>query len=124
MLAISLLAVGLPAATQTPSQKVPAINGVVTSYVSDHHVPGLSVAVIDRGHVIFTQGYGLADIENNVAATADTLYRIASLSKSVTATATIKLVEAGKTGARRPHPDLQLAIREGRDFEHQLTSWL
>jgi serine beta-lactamase-like protein LACTB len=93
---ILLLAVGLPAATQTPSQKVPAINGVVSSYVSDHHVAGLSVAVIDRGHVIFTQGYGLADVENSVAATADTVYRIASLSKSVTATAAMKLVEAGE----------------------------
>jgi serine beta-lactamase-like protein LACTB len=96
MLAILLLAVGPPVATQTASQKVPAINGLVTSYVSDHHVPGLSVAVIDQGHVILTQGYGLADVENNVAATTDTIYRIASLSKSITATAAMKLVEAGK----------------------------
>jgi CubicO group peptidase (beta-lactamase class C family) len=77
-------------------QQSPAINGLVTSYVSDHHVPGLSVAVIDLGHVIFTQGYGFADIENGVPATADTVYRIASISKSITATAAMKLVEAGK----------------------------
>ncbi|MFY9530670.1 MAG: serine hydrolase domain-containing protein [Candidatus Acidiferrales bacterium] len=72
MLAILLLAVGPPASTQTASQKAPAINGLVTSYVSNHHVPGLSVAVIDQGHIILTQGYGLADVENNVAATSDT----------------------------------------------------
>src|SRR5581483_6627866 len=66
MLAILLLAVGPPAATQTASQQATAINGLVTSYVSDHRVPGLSVAVIDGGRVILIQGYGLADVENNV----------------------------------------------------------
>jgi D-alanyl-D-alanine carboxypeptidase len=54
------------------SQEAGAVNGLVTSYVSSHHVPGLSVAVIERGHVILTQGYGFADVENGVPATADT----------------------------------------------------
>lgn len=102
MLAILLLAVGPPAATQTASQQAPAINGLVTSYVSDHHVPGLSVAVIDRGRVILTQGYGLADVENSVPTTADTVYRIASISKSITATAAMKLVETGKLDLDAP----------------------
>lgn len=102
MLAVLLLAVCPQAFTQTASQQAPAINRLVTSYVSDHHVPGLSVAVIDRGHVILTQGYGLADVENNVAATGDTVYRIASLSKSITATAAMRLVEAGKLDLDAP----------------------
>src|SRR6266849_3158370 len=74
--AVVLFAVGLPAVSQTVSQQVPAIDGLVTSYVSGHHVPGLSVAVVDRGRVILTQGYGIADVENSVPATADTVYRI------------------------------------------------
>ena len=101
MLAVLLLAAG-PVATQTAPQQAPAINGLVTSYVSDHHVPGLSVAVIDRGRVILTQGYGLADVENTVPATADTVYRIASISKSITATAAMKLVAAGKLDLDAP----------------------
>jgi CubicO group peptidase (beta-lactamase class C family) len=96
MLAVILVAIGPPAGAQTASQQAPAINRLVTSYVSDHHVPGLSVAVVDRGRVILIQGYGLADVENSVPATADTVYRIASISKSITATAAMKLVEAGK----------------------------
>lgn len=102
VLAVLLLAVCPQASTQTASQNAPAINVLITSYVSDHHVPGLSLAVIDRGHVILTQGYGLADVENSVAATADTVYRIASLSKSITATAAMKLVEAGKLDLDAP----------------------
>lgn len=110
MLAVLVLAGGPPVATQTTSQQAVAINSLVTSYVSDHHVPGLSVAVIDRGHVILTQGYGLADVENSVPATADTVFRVASISKSITATAAMKLVEAGKldldVSIQRYCPDL------------------
>ncbi|MGC2183279.1 MAG: serine hydrolase domain-containing protein [Terriglobales bacterium] len=102
MLAVLLLAACRQASTQTASQHALAINSLITSYVSNHHVPGLSVAVVDRGQVILTQGYGLADVENNVASTADTVYRIASLSKSITATATMKLVDAGKLDLDAP----------------------
>jgi serine beta-lactamase-like protein LACTB len=102
MLAVILVAIGPPAGAQTASQQAPAINRLVTSYVSDHHVPGLSVAVVDRGRVILIQGYGLADVENSVPATADTVYRIASISKSITATAAMKLVKAGKLDLDAP----------------------
>jgi serine beta-lactamase-like protein LACTB, mitochondrial len=102
LLTIAVFAVGLPAVSQTESQQATAIDRLVTSYVSNHHVPGLSVAVIDRGRVILTQGYGLADVENNVPATADTVYRIASISKSITATGALKLVETGKLDLDAP----------------------
>ena len=102
MLAVLLLTVGSLAAAQEASQKAPAINELVNSYVSVHRVPGLSLAVIDRGHVILTQGYGFAGVENSVTATADTVYRIASISKSITATAAMKLVETGKLDLDAP----------------------
>ena len=50
----------------------------------------------------FIQGYGLADVENSVPATADTVYRIASISKSITSTGAMKLVEAGKLDLDAP----------------------
>jgi CubicO group peptidase (beta-lactamase class C family) len=78
------------------------VDTLITSYASEHHVPGLSVAIVQQGRVVMTQGYGLADIENKVPATADTVYRIASLSKSVTATAAMKLVEMGKIDLDAP----------------------
>ena len=111
MLAIVLLAVSPPAAMQTVSQ-ASAISGLVTSYVSDHQVPGLSLAVIDRGRVILTQGYGLADVENSVPATADTVYRIASISKSITATAAMKLVEAGRLDLDGSHSEILSRLSE------------
>lgn len=79
-----------------------AIGTLVNSYISQHHVPGLSIAVIERGRVILAQGYGLTDVENNVPASADTIYRIASISKPITATAAMKLVETGKLNLDAP----------------------
>jgi len=102
MLTVILLAVAPQAVSQIAPQQAQAINGLLSSYVSDHHVPGLSVAVVDGGRVLLTQGYGFADVENSVPATADTVYRIASISKPVTATAAMKLVEAGKLDLDAP----------------------
>ncbi len=87
---------------KSPLTVAQSIDRLMASYVSEHRVPGLSLAVSDRGRVVFTQGYGFADVENSVPASADTVYRIASISKSVTATAAMKLVESGKLDLDTP----------------------
>lgn len=47
-----------------PAQK--AIDELITSYASTHHVPALSVAVVDNGQLLSAKGYGIADVENDV----------------------------------------------------------
>ncbi len=49
-------------------------------------IPGLSIAVARGGKLLLTKGYALAHVERSVPATADTAYRIASITKSSTAT--------------------------------------
>lgn len=90
------------AIAQLTSSQTKAVDTLIASYASEHHVPGLSIAVVQNGHVVMTEGYGLADVENNVKAGADTVYRIASLSKSITASAVMKLVESGKIDMDAP----------------------
>lgn len=58
-------------------------------------IPGLSVGVSYRGRLVYAAGFGFADVENGVAATAQTCYRIASNSKTFTAVAAMQLVERG-----------------------------
>jgi serine beta-lactamase-like protein LACTB len=58
--------------------------------------PGMSVAVAVEDRLAWAQGFGLADIENSVPARADTVYRIASISKPIAATAVMQLVERGR----------------------------
>lgn len=58
--------------------------------------PGAAVAVGHNGKIVFQKGYGLADIEHHIPVTADTKFRIGSISKQFTAVAILKLQEQGK----------------------------
>lgn len=57
--------------------------------------PGLGVAMVRKDRTLFAAGYGLADVKNRVAVTADSAFHMASVSKLVTATAMMQLLEAG-----------------------------
>jgi len=99
---LSLFLFTLPFQLTSQNSLQSKLDALLTSYISSHHIPGLSVAVIDHSQVLITRAYGLADVENNVPATPDTIFRIASLSKPITATATLKLVAAGKLDLDAP----------------------
>jgi CubicO group peptidase (beta-lactamase class C family) len=58
-------------------------------------IPGLSAAVVAGGRVLWEAGYGFADVEARVAATPDTPYRIASLTKTFTSSLLMQCVETG-----------------------------
>lgn len=58
--------------------------------------PGLSIAVVLDDRIAWSSGFGLADVENEVPARANTVYRIASISKPIAATAVMQLVERGR----------------------------
>jgi CubicO group peptidase (beta-lactamase class C family) len=61
-----------------------------------HRVPGIQAAVYAGGEVAFSAAYGLADVENDVPLTEQHLFRIASHSKTFTATAIFQLAEQGR----------------------------
>ena len=60
------------------------------------HVPGISIVVIKDQKIIKSMGYGLANVELNVAATPETVYKIGSVSKQFIATGILLLVQDGK----------------------------
>ena len=57
------------------------------------HKPSISASIIKNDKVVFAKGYGLYDIEKNKIAQSDTIYLSASISKTVTATALMQLIE-------------------------------
>ncbi len=67
--------------------------------------PGLSAAVIHDQEVVWSKGFGYADVENGIAATHDTIYRVASISKLFTSTALMQLKEKGKLNLFDPVRD-------------------
>jgi CubicO group peptidase (beta-lactamase class C family) len=72
------------------------IDSVVDLFMKNHHVPGISVAVVKRADTVVFKGYGFADLENQVPATPLTVYRIGSITKQFTAAGIMRLVEQGK----------------------------
>jgi CubicO group peptidase (beta-lactamase class C family) len=68
----------------------------ITVEMTRGHIPGLAAAIVRRGEIIWIGTYGLADVEAGRPVTRDTLFMLASMSKAVTATAVMQLVEAGK----------------------------
>jgi CubicO group peptidase (beta-lactamase class C family) len=57
--------------------------------------PGVSIAFFEKGRIVWTRTYGLADVASGRPVTPDTLFQAASISKSVTAAGALRLVEAG-----------------------------
>lgn len=64
--------------------------------MSQDRIPGISIAVVAEGKLIWSRGYGTADLENFVPAKAATAYRSASIGKPITATAIMQLTEKGQ----------------------------
>ena len=60
------------------------------------NIPGLSVAILQNQQTLFADGFGYADIEKEIPATADKPYNIASLTKPFAAAILMKLVEEGR----------------------------
>jgi CubicO group peptidase (beta-lactamase class C family) len=72
------------------------IEKAASSFMAANSVPGVSVAVVQDGELVWSAGFGMADLENFVPATSFTLFRLGSISKPITATAILQLAERGK----------------------------
>ena len=68
----------------------------ITERMAFWKVPGVSVAVIDRGVIDWARGYGVAEAGSGRAVTPDTLFQAASISKPVAAMAALRVVQEGK----------------------------
>src|SRR5215472_432887 len=79
-----------------------AIEKAVAGFMSTNSVPGLSAAVVLDGEPRWSQGFGMADLENFSQATSSTLFRLGSISKPISATAALQLWERGKLDLDAP----------------------
>src|ERR1700722_11358944 len=70
----------------------PLDDGVVT-IMRRHGIPGAALAIAKDGKLVLARGYGWSDLETGEHVKPDTLFGVASLSKSLTAVAILKLVE-------------------------------
>ncbi len=78
------------------SENTALIDESIERFRTQNHIKGLSVAIVKDERLVFAKGYGLANENANIETNPEHLFRIASVSKLITATAVMKLVESGK----------------------------
>ncbi len=80
--------------TRSPTQFT-KVRDQIQRFIDNGQVPSVSVAVVQNDKLIWAEGFGLADLEQKIPATADTIYRLASISKSFTGTGLMVLKDRG-----------------------------
>lgn len=91
-----------------------AVDDYVQATIRASRIPGVSIVVRRDGKVIKSQGYGFANLEHQVPATADTIYQSGSMGKQFTAAGILLLAEDGK---------LSLDDRLAKFFPEGPSSW-
>ena len=80
----------------------PRIDALVASFMSAFEIPGMGIAIVRKGAPAFTRGYGVRALGRPERVDEDTLFAIASNSKSFVAASLAMLVEEGKLGWDEP----------------------
>ena len=95
-----------PSASPSPARDssafVAAVDAVAADALQRGPIAGLSMAVVEHGRTVLAKGYGYADQEAGLAATPDTSYPIASVTKHFTAGLVLRLADQGKLGLDDP----------------------
>ncbi|RFS16840.1 serine hydrolase [Emticicia sp. C21] len=82
--------------TITPKSINQEIDNLINAFMNKYNVTGLTFAITNQEKLAYAKGYGIANKANNAPVTTNSLFRIASVSKPITAIAILKLTEAGK----------------------------
>ena len=106
-----LLGVGAPVMAQTQvtaSAAPPAYaiaDQIVDEFRLDAHIPGIVYGIVDNGRLVHVGTFGVQDTESARPVTADTLFRVASMTKAFTALTILKLRDDGRLRLDAPAAD-------------------
>jgi len=93
------------------------IDQLFAAFAAEHHAPGLVYGVVRDGELVHVHSIGVQDIESKAPVTADTSFRIASMTKSFTALAVLKLRDEGRLSLDMPAtklvPELSVIPKPG-----------
>ncbi len=106
-----------------------SLDELMTTFIKQYHIPGAALAVTRHGRLVYARGFGFADLGEKRPVEPGSLFRIASLSKSITAAAILQLVEHKKISLQdKAFPYLNLAphLFPGETVDprlNQVTIW-
>lgn len=85
-----------PPITGEVVKELQSVDALMADYLTRNSIPGASLAITDGGRLVYARGFGYADVGAREQVTPEHLFRIASISKPITAVAIFKLIEDGK----------------------------
>ncbi len=83
----------------------------VPALMREHHVPGVSIAIIQQGRVSWAQGFGVSDVRGQQPVTTDTVFEACSMSKPILSLSVLQLIQQGRLDLDTP-----LNSYLGRDY--------
>jgi N-acyl-D-amino-acid deacylase len=98
-------------------QNLAPIDALLSRFLVEHRLPGAAVAVTREGRLVYARGFGFADVENGLVVKPDALFRVASVSKPITAVAVLQLVDRGKVKLDEPVLSYLKLKPSGRRFD-------
>jgi CubicO group peptidase (beta-lactamase class C family) len=118
-------AVQPPPAPRPPERRakvadlIPQLDKLFSDHVTRHHYPGLGVGIVLDGELVYARGFGFRDLSTRTPFDANTVFRIASVTKSFAAMAILKLRDEGKLSLDVPaaqyYPPLANLVYPTRD---------
>src|SRR5580704_12870240 len=102
LVAMAMVSLLLPALNAQTNASQDAAGTYVHEEMQRQHIPGLALLVSRGGKTVRAEGFGLANVELQVAVKPETVFQSGSVGKQFTATAVMMLVEEGKIGLDDP----------------------
>lgn len=100
--AVFALSAIAPAAAIEPTKALRGVDTEIAAVMRELDVPGVAVGVIANGRVVLAQGYGVTEIGTSRRVDADTIFAVASMTKSFTTAVMASLVDEGRLAWDRP----------------------
>ena len=88
-----------------PAHPFAHVRAAIQDYIDTGTIPSMTVAVAKDGKIVWEEGFGWADVQSKIPATPQTLYSLASISKPITATGLMVLVNRGAVSLDKPIND-------------------
>jgi CubicO group peptidase (beta-lactamase class C family)/D-alanyl-D-alanine dipeptidase len=108
-----------------PRQDYAAVAGALEPFIQHEltgkQLPAISIALVDDQQIVWAQGFGLADPDKKVPATAQTIYRVGSVSKLFTDIGVMQLVERGELNLDSPITEYLPDFHPNNSFGKPIT---
>jgi CubicO group peptidase (beta-lactamase class C family) len=120
LLALAFL-VPQPARAATGDDSVANLDAFITRALKEYQVPGAAIAVVQNGKAVLVKGYGVRDVTKQGAVDENTIFQLASVTKTLTGAAAATVVDEGKLDWDKP---IFNYLPEFVGYDPYMTRWL